>query len=511
MDLHQKFMAVFEGSSTAHGQTTIGNVRKNGKTDAKSFIVKEPLTIDLVRDHLDGTRGIGSIPITSENKCKFGVLDIDTYPIDHADIAKKCKTMKLPFVVCRSKSGGAHLFLFLKEYYPAVDIRDYLGEMAAALGHSSCEIFPKQDQILIDRGDVGNFINLPYFDADNSLRYAVDEKGKEMNLETFLEFVEKKTVTLEDLAKLNLGNNKKEFDDAPWCLRIFFNLGIPEGQRNKVMFHAGKYAIKKFPESWKQMLETWNQKYCSPPLPASEIVTIQQQHEKKDYEYLCRDEPMQSHCDKKACKQAKYGIGGHDTLPEIGGLTILKSEPRLFFLDVDGKRLELSTEQLQMPIQFQRACIEQIDFMPPLFKPGDWQVLVNNLLSTATSIEASEELTLTGQFKELVETYCTSRIRAKSPEEMTMGKPWTEDDLTYFTMKGLQEFLKQRGFTTFNRPQIQQRLKDLNHDSKCHGFKKVKMDDGKWVNLRVWWVPKFETTEVDLYVNKETDDDEIPF
>jgi hypothetical protein len=37
------------------------------------------------------------------------------------------------------------------------------------------------------------------------------------------------------------------------------------------------------------------------------------------------------------------------------------------------------------------------------------------------------------------------------------------------------------------------------------------MDDGKWVNLRVWWVPKFETTEVDLYVNKETDDDEIPF
>ena len=259
------------------------------------------------------------------------------------------------------------------------------------------------------------------------------------------------------------------------------------------------------------MLETWNNKYCSTPLPASEIVTIQQQHEKKEYEYLCKDEPMQSHCDKKACKQAKYGIGGHDTLPEIGGLTILKSEPRLFFLDVDGKRLELSTEQLQMPIQFQRACIEQIDFMPPLFKPGDWQILVNNLLSTATSIEASEELTMTGQFKELVETYCTSRIRAKSPEELNMGKPWTEDDLTYFTMKGLQEFLKQRGFTTFNRPQIQQRLKDLNSGQKCNGMKQIKLDNGKWTNLRVWWVPQFETTEVDLTITKENDDDEIPF
>jgi hypothetical protein len=149
--------------------------------------------------------------------------------------------------------------------------------------------------------------------------------------------------------------------------------------------------------------------------------------------------------------------------------------------------------------------------MPPLFKPGDWQILVNNLLSTATSIEASEELTMTGQFKELVETYCTSRIRAKSPEELNMGKPWTEDDLTYFTMKGLQEFLKQRGFTTFNRPQIQQRLKDLNSGQKCNGMKQIKLDNGKWTNLRVWWVPQFETTEVDLTITKENDDDEIPF
>ena len=78
-------------------------------------------------------------------------------------------------------------------------------------------------------------------------------------------------------------------------------------------------------------------------------------------------------------------------------------------------------------------------------------------------------------------------------------------------MKGLQEFLKQRGFIAFNRPQIQQRLKDLNNDTKCNGMKQIKTDDGKWTNLRVWWVPKFETTEVDLHVKKETDDDEIPF
>ena len=90
---------------------------------------------------------------------------------------------------------------------------------------------------------------------------------------------------------------------------------------------------------------------------------------------------MVSHCNKSLCKTRQFGVGTSEASPEIGGLTILLSDPRLYFLDVDGKRLELTTEQLQMPIQFQRACMEQINFMPPLTKSGDWQPIVNNLLT----------------------------------------------------------------------------------------------------------------------------------
>ena len=457
MSLAQSFMALFEGSDIAHGQTTVGNKRRNGKTDAKSFIVKKPLTLELVEEHLQGKRGVGSIPINDKNKCKFAVLDIDTYPIDHA------------------------------------------------------QIFPKQDEILVDRGDVGNFINLPYFDADNTLRYALNDKGKELKLQEFIELANKKKTSLAKLEKIDFGTERQEFNDAPFCIKVFFNLGIPEGQRNKVMFHAARYAKLKFPEEWKQVLETWNQKYCSPPLPASEIVIVQQQHQKKEYAYLCKEEPMVSHCDRALCKSVKYGIGNTDNTPNIGGLTILKSEPRLFFLDVDGKRLELSTEQLQMPIQFQRACMDQIDFMPPLSSPKDWQVVVNNLLASATTIEVPEELTITGQFRELLEIFCTSRIRARSVEELVMGKPWTESDLTYFTMKGLQEFLKQRGFTSFSRPQIQQRLKDMNNGQTCNGIKQIKLENGEWKNIRVWWIPEYEENEVNLTKEEKQENDEIPF
>ena len=76
-----------------------------------SFIVKQPLTKELIQEHLDGKKGIGSIPINKDNNCYFGVLDIDTYPIDHVEIRKKCEKLKLPLVVCRSKSGGAHFCL----------------------------------------------------------------------------------------------------------------------------------------------------------------------------------------------------------------------------------------------------------------------------------------------------------------------------------------------------------------------------------------------------------------
>ena len=105
MSLAKQFMAVFEGSSTAHGQTKLGTQRRDGKTEAKSFIVKELLSESLVENHFNGSLGVGAIPINNDNKCKFGAIDIDEYPIDHAEILKKIKKFKLPIILCRSKSG----------------------------------------------------------------------------------------------------------------------------------------------------------------------------------------------------------------------------------------------------------------------------------------------------------------------------------------------------------------------------------------------------------------------
>ena len=513
MSLIKRFQAVFEGSSTAHGQTKLGTQRRDGKTEAKSFIVKEPLSEELIKGHFSGSMGVGAIPINNENMCKFGAIDIDEYSekIIYTDIIKKIKKFKIPMIVCRSKSGGAHLFLFMEDWVRAVDLREYLTEISAAIGYSGSEIFPKQDQILADRGDVGNFINLPYYDAKRTMRYAVKDNGSEMSLKEFLDKAEKIKATLDQLQKLDFGTQKNSFSDAPPCLQGFLNKGVPEGTRNTVLFNVCTYCQKKSPDTWEGMFDELNQKYSSPPLPSAEVVSIQKQHEKKEYQYQCNVEPLKGHCNKTVCKTRKYGVGSNKGEPILGGLTILLSEPRLYFLDVNGKRLELSTKQLQMPLLFQETCMEQLNFMPAIPKRDNWHEKVTELMSQATAIEVDELLTYKGQFKELVEIYCTSRIRARAPEELLIGKPWTEDGKTNFTMKGLQEFLKQRGFNHFTRGQIQERLKELNGGQNCNGKYRLKDDDsGKWSQIRVWWIPEFDDEEIEL-TTEEKEDDHVPF
>jgi len=507
----KRLLAAFEGSSAAHGTTVVGRVGRNGKTESKSRVVHQTLDEEKVQAHIDGGLGVGSIPINSDNMCKFGALDIDTYDLDLQALNKKVHAMKMPLILCRSKSGGAHLFLFLKDWEPAALIREYLTEMSIALGHSGCEIFPKQDQILADRGDVGNYINMPYYGGEITTRYAMDKKGEAMSLQQFVKAVEKCRVSAAELDKLQFGGERKYFTDGPYCLEVMASQGKITDNRNITMFAVGVYCRLKWPDDWKKHHEEYNRMLCEPALEATEIVNIQKSLEKKPtYFYQCDTCPLKDFCDKNICKTRPYGVGNQaPDMPNVGGLTIVLSEPRLYFMDVDGQRMQLTTEQLQNQMLWQRQCMDQLSMMPPTMKPQKWQQLVNELMSKSVKQEVPEEMTIKGQFKELLKVYCTSRIKAMAPEEMDMGKPWTEDGLTKFTIAGIMQFLKNRGFNEYTRAEVQERLKELNGGQECHGHQGIKKPDGKRSTLRVWWVPAFEEQEIEL--NTQELENDIPF
>ena len=153
-----KFKNIFEGLKIAYGQYQKGDRNENGKQTGKAFIVRKNVSDDLWENHLQGKgAALGIIPINEDNLCKWGCIDIDEYNFDHASLVQSIRRLKLPLIVCRSKSGGAHVFLFTKNFIPAYQMQSTLKKMAKTLGYEGSEIFPKQTEILVDRGDTGNF------------------------------------------------------------------------------------------------------------------------------------------------------------------------------------------------------------------------------------------------------------------------------------------------------------------------------------------------------------------
>ena len=170
-------------------------------------------------------------------------------------------------------------------------------------------------------------------------------------------------------------------------------------------------------------------------------------------------------------------------MPSFGSLTKQNSSPPVWFLDVESNRLEMSTEDLQNQTRFQRVCMETIDKMPPKMSERAWQGVIQNLLDNVTIIEVPKDASIEGQFQDLLEAFCTDRAQAQTKEEILLGKPYTEDNKTFFRLSDLEAYLQRHNFRHFTRPKITARLRDLGADHTGQNIK------NRFVNL--WGVPSF--------------------
>jgi len=487
-----RFKAIFSGLDIAHGTYKIETSRGDGKQQGKATVIRQPPVDALWTKHLEGVEpSLGIIPIRADNTCIWGCIDIDQYPFDHKKLVAKIASLNLPLVVFRSKSGGAHVFLFTKEPIPARDMQDYLKNASALLGESGREIFPKQAEILVDRGDTGNFLNLPYFAGDRGTRYAFNEEGNAASLDEFYalydKYAQEVPLVLPDPPKVADAPIK----DGPPCLQALCMQGFPEGTRNNGLFNIGTFLKRSQPGTWEDALVEHNYKYLSPPLPNNEVQILIKQVGKKDYNYKCKDAPLNSFCNSGLCRTRKFGIGasGPDS-PQLTSLSKYASEPPLWFLDVNGRRLELDTESLFSQAAFQKACVERLNVLPPTLLKRDWEAMLNALLKemveTEQISEASEDTSLTGRLMDLLEEFTTHMQQAMDRDEILMGRPWTDDEeaRTFFRMKDLEAHLKRSNFIGMTSPKIAQRLRDMNGEPVSMFLK------GRTV--RCWKIPKFE-------------------
>ena len=458
----ERFKKIFKGLETAYGQyvnkvTTLPGEKSKGK----AFIKKDLVRDNLWKDHLEGKDpALGIIPINAESQCRWGCIDIDQYNFDHVVFINKIRKKNLPLIVCRSKSGGAHVFLFTKQDIEAEDMQGKLKELAAALGYSECEIFPKQTKILVDRGDTGNFLNLPYHHGDKTTRYAFKEDGSAATLQEFFELYDKYSVDVEHFGSIKIEVEHPAIQNGPPCLEVLCSEGFPEGSRNNGLYNLGVYLKKAFPDNWQEQLGIYNSKYMTPPLGPQEVMNVIKSLGKKDYNYTCKDQPICAHCDSTTCQTRDFGIGDGGSLPDLNSLRKLTCSPPIWFLNVNGKPVELNTEELQKQDKFQNACMDQINLVVPAVSKIVWTKILKQLFKNLEEIEAPESLSIKEQLRGHLEDFCTNRATGKVKEDLNRGVPFTEEGETYFRYKDFWKFLERSKWKALEHNTTAHRLEE---------------------------------------------------
>ena len=513
----ERLKDIFRGLESAHGVTKkTDEIRHDGKNEVRSKTIREPVTNELWQKHLDGEEpGLGIIPINEENKCKWGAIDIDTYPFDHLKLIKKIRENNFPLIVFRSKSGGAHVYCFTKQFVAASLMRQKLQLMASALGYAKAEIFPKQSKVMAERGDVGSFLNMPYHGGDRTVKYAIDDNGNSLTIEKFIKAYE--LIALENIELENLFVNKKkekvkeEFPDGPPCLNTIIKNGpIVEGNgdvaasgRDNGLFNIGVYVKKANPIGWEDKLEDYNtEKYIKPPLKSKDIDRIVKQLDKKDYDYRCKDKPICNFCNEALCYTKQYGKGGDVRMPAIESIRKYESDPPIFFVDINGENIEVDAPTLHDHEKFSIACMTELG--TPLIPVAKlvWRKQLASLMKNMSTLEAPDDTKVDVQLKELL-TEFVSRD-GKNIEDILKRKPYTENNITYFKFKDFWSFIL-RGKTwpekTYNKNKTIRLLENL-FKAKSDT---IRIKDKQH---KIWMVEKIE---IEKYTPIRTKKEPAPF
>lgn len=317
-----------------------GNTRRHGKFDAttgRMTFVDGPVTHDLMLSHLLGDTGVGVVPVRDDGTCSFAAVDIDCHDgklIDLSKLAVAIERLKLPVVMTRSKSGGAHVWAFFTTPELADRVRTVMRALSVLLGYGKAEIFPKQSNLrYVDEDEVtkysdGSWINIPYFFLNANKRYGVVSiKGvcKRLTMKSFIACVSEircSVADLEDAVKLagkrtenRPGGGVSLVDDhleAPPCIKALMMGEVQEGYRNTVLYSVTIYLKKAFPNNYRDMARAFNEAHLRPPLPVDEAERTIKSASRRDYLYKCNEEPLCSLCDSTVCLTKKYGITGND-------------------------------------------------------------------------------------------------------------------------------------------------------------------------------------------------------
>ena len=335
--MEKEFAEIFSGLKRNFGIAYLDEFtidEKTGKKKPKKYgwSFKE-ITDKHYSDHIKGKTSIGIQPCDDDGMASFGAIDIDDTEHSYANFPYKkyldiIRESNLPLIPVKSKSGGLHLYVFLKEKTKAVFLRNFLEGLLFTLKlKPTTEIYPKQTELGFDEEKKewsnGQYINLPYFNENE--RVAINYDGTSFTLEQFIKVVNHNKKTKEELEEFSLALVKTvlqggpdEFNDGPPCLQIMAKEPLVD-KRDRWLYNYMVFAKKKYSDSWQGVLKAAPQKYFIKD--SNGVVLDDWGSEKKILDkiksatknntkgYTCTQEPIVNFCMKSECLKRKYGVG----------------------------------------------------------------------------------------------------------------------------------------------------------------------------------------------------------
>lgn len=468
----ERFALLFAGLTRAKGryvstadpsQLVVGD-----KAKGRATTITENVTLEDYKKHLEGELGLGIVPIRDDGTCVFGAIDIDQYAgLDHAALVQKIESLGLKAYVCRSKSGGAHVYIFFPEPgIKAPALIEYLKRMRSELGidyRKAREIFPKQAK---QAGGIGNWINLPYF--GDSLRRCFKADGSQYTIEEFLD-----SVLRTDPTQIQNGIPTEDgliLTELPPCLERLAQDGIPAGMRNEALFNFTVFAAKKTqldrPKTIK-MLDVINKKVCQPPVPSNELRTTLDSVLRHEYNYRCEQSPLVDCCDKVGCAMRPFGPSASmhpNDLPQIERIEVRgdeTDETRYYVKLVQApKNVVCDSRTLNDYELFRRAVQDTTHVRLPDVKKKTWDAyLTAKWEALKEVIRSAPERSKRGMINAALEEWIKLNA-TEDPARFALGQPLVENKHVYITVHELSARVKDAGWKSTDSVNLFQFLED---------------------------------------------------
>lgn len=487
MDLAKEFLALFQGNPNHRGRYVITNYTPNdkGKITGRASTIPCQISEAVWKEHLEGRDPLGIVPTMPNGTTAWACYDIDIYPTPHTQLIERLARVGLQVVVCRSKSGGAHVYFFFSTPISCDAVIRKMREMTGLLGlERTVEIYPKQEDLGTERG-AGNWVNMPYENGEKSVRVGLDGYGSPLSAEDFIAVAHRIRLRPEEFLGIDV-QHKEILPGGPPCLnRIVLQGGLSEF-RNNFFYSLGVY-YRKVGLTLEEALakaQGVNAETCTPELDAKELRDTITSAYGKEYFYKCTDLPIKNHCSKAACRRCKFGIGGGEETElaiEIIRIAHNQAGEGAWQLETSIGTVLVDEETLFSLPRLKVAFLKQCRILLPNVTTKAWHKLLDKSRDKIEVIDETSDLSNHEMMRSRLMDWLGSNLCTEKQDLLVVGRPIRENGRYIFRPEDFEEYLKARRWLDLDRSEVYAWFRKWGFVHARHAVNGTR--------VRVWYVP----------------------